>query len=49
MKHTSQARQKITELVGTDEDPVAFCAKLDERYKVYRKWAFENLKEAPEV
>ena len=46
--HQSQARRKITELVGTDEDPVTFCAKLDERYKVYRKWAFENLKEAPE-
>ena len=47
--HQSQARLKITELVGTDEDPVTFCAKLDERYKVYRKWAFENLKEAPDM
>ncbi len=46
--HQSQARRKIAELVGTDEDPDAFCQKLDQRYKVYRKWAFENMKEAPE-
>ena len=46
--HMARARQKIVELVGTDEDPVRFAAKLDERYKVYRKWAFENLREAPE-
>ncbi len=46
--HMSQARQEIANLVGTKEDPVTFCQKLDERYKVYRKWAFENLKEAPE-
>ena len=46
--HMERARQKIVELVGTDEDPAAFVAKLDERYKVYRKWAFENLREAPE-
>jgi putative hydrolase of the HAD superfamily len=47
-EHMARARQRIVELVGTDEDPVAFVAKLDERYKVYRKWAFENLREAPE-
>jgi HAD superfamily hydrolase (TIGR01662 family) len=46
--HMARARQKIVELVGTDEDPIAFVAKLDERYKIYRKWAFENLNEAPE-
>jgi len=46
--HMVRARQMIVELVGTDEDPVAFVAKLDERYKVYRKWAFDNLREAPE-
>ena len=39
---------KIVELVATNEDPRTFCARLDERYKVYRKWAFENLQEAPE-
>jgi putative hydrolase of the HAD superfamily len=48
-EHMAWARQKIVELVGTDEDPVAFVAKLDERYKIYRKWAFENLREAPEA
>jgi putative hydrolase of the HAD superfamily len=47
--HMARARQEIVCLVGTDEDPVAFCAELDERYKVYRKWAFENLTEAPEA
>jgi putative hydrolase of the HAD superfamily len=47
--HMAQARRKIVELVETDESPETFCAKLDERYKVYRKWAFENLKEAPEA
>ena len=46
--HMARARLEIVRLVGTDEDPVAFCAKLDERYKIYRKWAFENLTEAPE-
>ena len=37
--HMARARQKIVELVGTEEDPVVFVAKLDERYKIYRKWA----------
>ncbi len=47
-QHQSLARQKIVEMVGTDEDPVSFCEKLNERYKVYRKWAFAELSEAPE-
>lgn len=47
-EHQSRARQKIAELVGTDEDPLIFTQKLDERYKIYRKWAFNNLREAPE-
>ena len=47
-EHMARARQKIVELVGTDEGPITFVAKLDERYKIYRKWAFENLREAPE-
>jgi len=46
--HQGAAKKKITELVGTDEDPDAFVKMLDERYKVYRKWAFENMREAPE-
>jgi len=47
--HMARARQEIVRLVGTDEDPLEFCKKLDERYKDYRKWAFENLTEAPEA
>jgi HAD superfamily hydrolase (TIGR01549 family) len=48
-EHMARARQKIVELAGSDEDPVAFIARLDERYKLYRKWAFEHLREAPEA
>ena len=47
--HMASARQEIVRLLGTKEDPVEFCNKLDERYKSYRKWAFENLAEAPEA
>jgi putative hydrolase of the HAD superfamily len=47
-EHMARARQEIVRLVESEEDPVAFCAKLDQRYKEYRKWAFENLTEAPE-
>lgn len=47
--HQAQARKKITEFVGTNEDPETFIEKIDQRYKEYRKWAFENLKEAPEA
>ena len=48
-RHQAAARGKIVELVGTDEDPEAFCEKLNVRYKTYRKWAFDNLREAPEA
>jgi putative hydrolase of the HAD superfamily len=47
--HMAQARRNITALVGTNEDPNTFCAKLEARYKTYRKWAFANMIEAPEV
>jgi HAD superfamily hydrolase (TIGR01549 family) len=47
--HQAAARRRIVELVGTDEDPEAFCEKLNVRYKEYRKWAFEHLTEAPEA
>jgi putative hydrolase of the HAD superfamily len=47
-EHMASARGKIVNLVGTSEDARTFCARLDERYKVYRQWAFENLQEAPE-
>ena len=48
-EHMARARQEIVRLLGTKEDPVEFCKKLDERYKIYRKWAFENLAEASEA
>lgn len=47
-EHMARARQEIVRLLGAQEDPLEFCQKLDERYKIYRKWAFENLAEAPE-
>jgi putative hydrolase of the HAD superfamily len=46
--YQAQARQQIATLVGTQESPESFCERLDERYKVYRKWAFETLLEASE-
>jgi len=46
--HQARARQQIAALVGTQESPKAFCERLDARYKIYRKWAFENLIEASE-
>jgi HAD superfamily hydrolase (TIGR01549 family) len=46
--YMARARAKIAELVGTDESPEDFLAKVDARYKIYRKWAFEHLREAPE-
>ncbi len=47
-EHQSRARRRIVELLDTNEDPDEFIQKVDERYKVYRKWAFANMKEAPE-
>jgi HAD superfamily hydrolase (TIGR01549 family) len=47
--HMARARQEIVRLVGTDQDPQVFCNTLNERYQTYRKWAFENLIEAPEA
>jgi putative hydrolase of the HAD superfamily len=47
-QHQSAARQKIAELIGSQESPEILCHRLDERYKTYRKWAFETWIEAPE-
>ncbi len=44
----NDALRNITRLLNTDAEPKAFCALLDERYLDYRKWAFEEMKEAPE-
>lgn len=49
LPHRAAARARIAELVGTDADPLAFCSELDRRYKDYRKWAFQELTEAPET
>lgn len=46
--HRAVARKEIARLVGTDLSPEEFVAELDRRYKVYRKWAFEHMVEAPE-
>ena len=46
--YQARAKQQIATFVGTEESPEAFCEMLDKRYKVYRKWAFETLLEAPE-
>jgi HAD superfamily hydrolase (TIGR01549 family) len=47
-EYQSNARRRIAELVGTQESPVGLCQRIDERYKKYRKWAFETWIEAPE-
>jgi putative hydrolase of the HAD superfamily len=46
--HQAGARREIATLVGARESPEAFCAMLDKRYKGYRMWAFETLREASE-
>jgi putative hydrolase of the HAD superfamily len=46
--HQSNARRKIAELVGSHESPKILCQIIDDRYKVYRKWAFKTWIEAPE-
>jgi HAD superfamily hydrolase (TIGR01549 family) len=48
-EHMAKARSKILELLEANADPLEFCAMLDQRYKGYRIWAFETLKEAPEA
>ena len=46
--HRAAARIEIAKLVGTPQDPDSFVAELDRRYKIYRKWAFDNMVEASE-
>jgi putative hydrolase of the HAD superfamily len=48
-EYQARARCRIVEMVGTEEDPEVFYEKLNARYKIYRDWAFENLREAPEA
>ncbi len=47
-QHQEKARERIAQLVGTSDSPVALCERIDLRYKAYRKWAFETRIEAPE-
>lgn len=47
-KFQAQARLDLMNLVGTQDPLEIFFAKLDERWKAYRKWSFENLTEASE-
>ena len=46
--HKAEARRQLAALAGTTEPPEIFCARLNERYEVYRKWAFETMIEASE-
>jgi putative hydrolase of the HAD superfamily len=46
--HQSAARQKIAQLVSSSLSPETLCEMIDERYKVYRKWAFQTRIEAAE-
>jgi len=48
-QHQSRARENIARLVNASEPADILCERLDERYKVYRKWAFQNRIEAPEA
>jgi putative hydrolase of the HAD superfamily len=44
----AQARQQLVTLVGAHESPETLFERLDARWKIYRKWSFENLTEASE-
>lgn len=44
----AQARRSLMLLVGAEETEDTFFQKLDQRWKAYRKWSFENLTEASE-
>jgi putative hydrolase of the HAD superfamily len=44
----ARARQQLATLIGTEQSPEAFCAWLDERYKVCKQRAKESMIEASE-
>ena len=48
-QHQTQAREKIAQLINSEESAQELCLRLDERYKVYRKWAFQTKIEASET
>lgn len=43
-----RARQQLMQLIGANGEVDGFFQKLNERWKAYRKWSFENLTEASE-
>jgi hypothetical protein len=43
---STSCQAKLAELVGAQETPEELCKRIDERYKTYRKWAFETWIEA---
>jgi hypothetical protein len=45
--YQAEARQRIANLVGASVSPEVLIDEVNKRYKVYRKWAFEQLTEAP--
>jgi putative hydrolase of the HAD superfamily len=48
-EYQAAARQKIVNLLGVKASPEEYIETLNQRYKAYREWAFNNLKEAPEA
>jgi len=42
------ARKEIVKLLGSKDSPDVFCARLEERYRTYKKWTKENQVQAPE-
>jgi HAD superfamily hydrolase (TIGR01549 family) len=48
-QHQSRARENIARLINSSEAAEILCERLDERYKVYRKWAFQTKIEASEA
>jgi putative hydrolase of the HAD superfamily len=46
--YQTAAKKQLAALAGTSESPEAFYERLNERYDVYRKWAFEKMIEASE-
>ena len=48
-KYQAIARQKIVDLLETKENPEKFYETINQRYKLYRDWAFKNMREAPEA
>lgn len=47
--HQARARKQIAQLINSTESANLLCDRLDERYKQYRKWAFQTRIEVPET